>query len=178
MAQIDRLALEGLHDMYLSSHPLEEVQDSGDVRSRVEAFIGDIKARGVGTVVVLLPSHEIDDLYGDVDLVDEYRKHGLGVVHFPLENFTVPDKIELFDELIARLVGILGEQPILVHCMAGCGRTGLIAAGVLVRHGSSATEAIEVVRNIRHGSMDMLRQVLFLRSYRRYIDGRKQDGQG
>ncbi len=173
MAQIDRLALEGLHNMYLSSHPLEEVHDGGDVRSRVDAFIGDIKTRGVGTVVVLLPAHEIHDLYGDVDLVAEYKEHQLGVVHFPLENFTVPDKIELFDGLIERLIGILGEQPILVHCMAGCGRTGLIAAGVLVRHGSSATEAIEVVRNIRHGSMDMLRQILFLRSYQRFLYGQK-----
>ena len=171
MATINRLTVEGLHDMYLSSHPLEEVQDSGDVRSRVDEFIADIKARGVGTVVVLLPSHEIHDLYGDIDLVAEYQKHGLGVVHFPLENFSVPDKIELFDELIEQLVGILAEQPILVHCMAGCGRTGLIAAGVLVRHGSSATEAIEVVRDIRHGSMDMLRQILFLRSYQRFIVG-------
>lgn len=176
MATINRLSVEGLHDMYLSSHPLEGVHHSGNVRSHVDEFIADIKARGVGTVVVLLPSHELHDLYGDVDLLEEYAQHQLEVVHFPLENFSVPEKIELFDGLIQQLVGTLGEHPILVHCMAGCGRTGLIAAGVLVRHGSSATEAIEVVRDIRHGSMDMLRQILFLRSYQRFINGQNRGG--
>ena len=170
MAAINRLKIEGLKDIYLSSHPLEQIQDGQDTRTQVDEFIEKIKQKGIGTIVVLLPSHELHDLYGDVDLLAEYEQHQLEVVHFPLENFSVPDKIELFDQLIGRMVEILRQKSVLIHCMAGCGRTGMVAAGVLVRRGSSATEAIEQVRDIRPGSMDVLRQILFLRSYQRYFD--------
>lgn len=170
MSQINRLEIEGLHDVYLSSHPLEQIRDEKNTRTRVDEFINEIKQLGVGTVVVLLPSHEIHDLYGDVDLLAEYAAHRLEVVHFPLENFSVPDKIELFDQLIRQLVEILGARNILIHCMAGCGRTGMVAAGVLVKRGSSATGAVERVREVRPGSMDVLKQILFLRSYQRFLD--------
>ena len=170
MSTINRLEIEGLKDIFLSSHPLEQIQDGRGPRTKVDEFIAEIQQKGVGTIVVLLPSHELHDLYGDVDLLAEYEQHRLEVVHFPLENFSVPDKIELFDELIGQLVKILREKSVLIHCMAGCGRTGMVAAGVLVRLGSSATAAIEQVRDIRPGSMDVLRQILFLRSYQRYFD--------
>lgn len=170
MAAINRLKIEGLKDIFLSSHPLEQIKDGQETRTQVDEFIEEIKQKGVGTIVVLLPSHELHDLYGDVDLLEEYAVHRLEVVHFPLENFSVPDKIELFDQLISRLVDTLQERSLLIHCMAGCGRTGMVAAGVLVRLGSSATEAIERVRDIRPGSMDVLKQILFLRSYQRYFD--------
>ncbi len=172
MSKINRLEVDGLQDIFLSSHPLEEVHDTKDTRTQVDEFIEEIKQKNVGTIVVLLPSHELHDLYGDVDLLEEYRQHQLQVIHFPLENFSVPDKIELFDSLMDQLLDILQEQNVLVHCMAGCGRTGMIAAGVLVRGGSSATEAIEQVRYIRPGSMDVLKQILFLRSYQRYLENR------
>ena len=170
MSKINRLEIEGLKEIYLSSHPLEQVPDGREPRAKVDEFIEEIKQKGVGTIVVLLPSHELHDLYGDVDLLAEYEQHQLEVIHFPLENFSVPDKIELFDQLIGRMVETLRERSVLIHCMAGCGRTGMVAAGVLVRLGSSATEAIEQVRDIRPGSMDVLRQILFLRSYQRYFD--------
>ncbi len=169
MAKINRLEIEGLHDLFLSSHPLEQIRDKKPPHTRVDEFINEIKQLGVGTIVVLLPSHEIHDLYGDVDLLAEYAEHQLEVIHFPLENFSVPDKIELFDQLISRLAAILGARSILIHCMAGCGRTGMVAAGVLVKRGSSATGAVERVREVRPGSMDVLKQILFLRSYQRYL---------
>ncbi|MFW5715478.1 MAG: fused DSP-PTPase phosphatase/NAD kinase-like protein [bacterium] len=171
MSNINRLEIEGLKDVFLSSHPLEQIKDGQDTRTQVDEFIEEIKQKGVGTIVVLLPSHELHDLYGDVDLLAEYEQHQLEVVHFPLENFSVPDKIELFDQLISRLVEILRDRNLLIHCMAGCGRTGMVAAGVLVRLGSSATAAIEQVRDSRPGSMDVLKQILFLRSYQRFLHG-------
>ena len=171
MSNINRLEVEGLNDILLSSHPLEEIKDGQDIRTQVDEFIHKVKQLKVGTIVVLLPYHEIHDLYGEVDLLAEYTEHRLEVIHFPLENFCVPNIIELFDDLISRLVEILREQDILIHCMAGCGRTGMVAAGVLVKLGSSATAAIERVRDIRPGSMDVLKQILFLRSYQRFLHG-------
>lgn len=71
--------------------------------------------------------------------------------------------------MINTILEKLKSAPVLIHCMAGCGRTGMMAAGVLVRLGWSATDAIEEVRRIRPGSMDVLRQILFLRGYQRYL---------
>src|SRR6056297_3193297 len=109
MSTINRLEIEGLKDVFLSSHPLEEVKDGQNTRTQVDAFIEEIKQKGVSTIVVLLASHELHDVYVEVDLLAEYEKEQLEVVHFPLENFSVPDKIELFDKLINRLVETLQD---------------------------------------------------------------------
>ncbi len=168
MSKINVLELENSHNIYLSSHPLEEVH-SDNAAQAVEAFIGELGEKEIEAIVVLLPSHEIHDLYGEINLLEVYRAHGLEVLHYPLENFSVPDRIELFDETIRFIQEKLLRHSVLIHCMAGCGRTGMMAAGVLVRLGWSAADAIEAVRHSRPGSMDVLRQILFLRSYQRYL---------
>jgi len=173
MPRMNRLSIDGIHDLYLSSHPLENVREGEEMKA-VEGFIREIKAYDIKTIVVLLPSHELHELYGDIDLLQEYRNNQLRVIHFPLENFSTPEKTELFHECIRSIEESLGNENVLIHCMAGCGRTGMMAAGVLVKLGWNATDAIEKVRYSRPGSMNVLRQILFLRSYQRYLSGEQQ----
>ena len=168
MTFASRLPIEGLHDIYLSSHPLEGVS-AENAAAAVRAFIQHLHGNSVRTIVVLLPSHELRELYGDVDLLGMYRAEGLDVVHFPLENFSIPEKMERFHSCIESIEEKLRQGNVLIHCMAGCGRTGMMAAGVLVNLGWNAAEAIEQVRYIRPGSMDVLKQILFLRGYQRFL---------
>lgn len=52
--------------------------------------------------------------------------------------------------LLREIVGALEEgRKVAVHCRQGIGRSGLIAAGVLMSSGIGAENAIEVVSNAR-----------------------------
>lgn len=168
MTFASRLPIENLHDIFLSSHPLDGVR-AENAAAAVRVFIQRIHEHRVRTIVVLLPAHELRELYGDVDLLEMYRSDGLDVIHFPLENFSIPEKMERFHRCISSIEEKLRQGNVMIHCMAGCGRTGMMAAGVLVKLGWNAAEAIERVRRSRPGSMDVLKQILFLRGYQRFL---------
>jgi protein-tyrosine phosphatase len=56
------------------------------------------------------------------------------------------------------------RERIAIHCAAGLGRTGLLAARVLVDRGLGAEEAIARVRRARPGTIETARQAAFVRA--------------
>ena len=84
-------------------------------------------------------------------LVEEF---GMEYHHMPIPDFTAPTY-----EQIRRFIGIVNhalrlDRRVVVHCLAGRGRTGTLAACWLVSRGHSSTEAIEEVRRMRPGSVE------------------------
>lgn len=79
---------------------------------------------------------------------------GFMTKHVPIEDFTAPsfEQIEKAVGFIERR--ITNNQPVLVHCRAGFGRTGTILACYLVKRGMSPTQAIAEVRRARPGSVE------------------------
>lgn len=45
-----------------------------------------------------------------------------------------------------------------MHCRAGLGRTGTVAARLLVEHGARPADAIALVRTVRPGSIETVEQ--------------------
>ena len=79
---------------------------------------------------------------------------GLMLVHVPVEDFNAPSP-EQFDKCLsvidqAQKTGM----GILVHCLAGKGRTGTVLAAYFVSKGMPALEAIRHVRTVRPGSIE------------------------
>lgn len=153
----------------MSAHPLEGAPDSKDFPEILRNYIAELKDLNIGTITVLLPKEEILGNYEGTDLLQEYTGAGFRVIHFPLENFSTPDSMDIFDELIEQITLDLKKTKVLIHCKTGCGRTALAAAGVLVKLGHSAPDAITAIHAVRPSSQLTVNQIQFLREYQKFL---------
>jgi protein-tyrosine phosphatase len=71
---------------------------------------------------------------------------GVGFISFPIPDREVPASTQEALSLFSTVAAALEEgKNIAVHCRQGIGRSGLIAAGVLLTSGMSVDKALEVV---------------------------------
>src|SRR4051794_11844784 len=92
---------------------------------------------------------------------------GLLSVHVPIADMDVPavDQIDqvmtVIDKAKAAGMGVA------IHCLAGRGRTGTILAAYFVHRGLSAREAIQKVRDLRPGSIEVPEEEDAIRAFER-----------
>ena len=92
---------------------------------------------------------------------------GLDWRDFPITDRAVPepDQAAAFQQLLADLSAMLDEGARLaIHCRAGLGRSGLLAAALLVWRDVAADEAITAIRRCRPGAIESDCQERYLRS--------------
>ena len=111
--------------------------------------VADWRRAGIDTVVSLLERSEEAELalLAERDLV---RDAGMAFLHHPIEDRSIPSSVSAFGELTR---GILKElfagKTVLVHCRQGIGRSGLVAAAVLIAGGSGVSRAFAEVEKGR-----------------------------
>jgi len=113
-----------------------------------EEFQG-ISDFGINQIVSLLGNSESFAL----GLKDERcltESNGMTFLSFPIRDCCLPSSIEKFIELTKRLHQEItqGENTV-IHCRAGIGRTGIVAAGILLHGGFTAEDAFEKISEKR-----------------------------
>ncbi len=86
-------------------------------------------------------------------LDDDWIKN-VNYLHVMSNDMGVPEFDDLTNTVDFIHQRLNDEEPVMVHCLAGLGRTGTILASYLVKYENmSADKAIEKVREIRPGSI-------------------------
>lgn len=132
----------------------------------LEDEIDGWQREGIATVVCLLEAHEVRDLALDA----EQRlclQRGIAFERLPIPDRGVPPSEAAFQQLILRIVERLrGSHGVGVHCRAGIGRSGLVAACVLAQLGQPKAQIFEQLGRSRGVAVpDTPEQVVWFERY-------------
>lgn len=115
----------------------------------LEDEVGSWREAGLDVVVSLLENDEAAQLELDHE-GDVAESSGVHFISFPVPDRGVPTSTRDALSLLSRITTALIEgNNVAVHCRQGIGRSGLVAAGLLVTSGMDADEAIRVVSRAR-----------------------------
>jgi atypical dual specificity phosphatase len=124
-----------------------------------------LRGVGVQALVRLDPGVLAASLHGEAEAL------GMDDLHEPVADFTPPSL-----EQLKRIVGFIEDRlregkPVGVSCVFGLGRTGTALACWLVSTGLDADTAINRVRRLRPGSIEVEGQEEAVRGYERRRKG-------
>lgn len=128
----------------------------GTARRDLAADLDAVLAWGAAAMVTLVTADEVQML-GVATLGVDAARRGLAWFHLPIQDFSTPDALfeQRWAEVSERLHLTLRQgNHVLLHCRGGLGRSGMIAARLLVECGWQPAAAIAAVRAARPGAIE------------------------
>ncbi|HBP6526513.1 TPA: protein phosphatase [Pseudomonas aeruginosa] len=123
----------------------------GTKDTSLEDALAALKQAGAAAVITLMPQSELT-ANGAEQIAQHCQTLGLGWYHLPVADEQVP--LEEFGlgwktSRQAIIYQLRAGQSLAMHCKGGSGRTGLIAARILIEAGIPRTAAIALVQALR-----------------------------
>ena len=127
-------------------------------------------AFGATTVVTLMETDELKSAATPVALLrGEVEKRGWTWLHWPISDFAAPGpEFEVAWKVEAPVVvkTLAAGGRVVVHCRGGRGRSGLVAARLLIEMGIDSLEAIKAVREAQPLAIETPPQEAHVRDYK------------
>ena len=118
-----------------------------------------VKQEGVKSIVTIREEPLKDEWIKDVNYL-HVHSNDMGIPEFS-------DLVNSVDFIHQR---ITNDEPVMVHCLAGLGRTGTILACYLIKYENmSADDAVEKVRRERHGSIQSFSQEEIIFRFEKFV---------
>ena len=153
--------------IFLTSFPglnVEKVFDLDIIQSTFSALIG----LGCTTIVSLVEDKEFEEICGKEIFLEHIKKHDLLWHHLPIADYKVPEA-EFFRNWEGLCHALKNElqmgHSIGLHCKDGIGRSGTVAAMLLIRYGKENTVAIQQVIQKRKGAIENQLQENFVLNF-------------
>ena len=144
----------------------------------LEADLNGLKEEGGAQVLVSLMETEEYEMFGIGALIERARTAGLEVLHLPIPDGGTPAYAGLEEhhrELVDEIVRFLEkDKTVVIHCLGGMGRTGLVAASVLIALEHPADEAIRLVQEARPGTIENEAQMGYVRDFEIEVRGENE----
>lgn len=140
---------------------------SGTWQRDIHLDVRRIREEGGTMVISLIELHEFAEL--EVAMLPAVvQAAGLDWVHLPIADQCAPnaDWMQLWARVGRSVVERLSRgDAVFVHCKGGLGRTGTVAACLLIEAGMAPVDAIRAVRASRRGTIETRAQEDFVTRY-------------
>jgi protein tyrosine phosphatase len=141
--------------LWISHYPGKRGIENKAIQAEMDLL--ELKKRKIDIVASLLERKELAELQ-IANLFELIKKHNFSHYYFPIQDKSVPkNKFQLRRFLNNLCAEIQKDKKILIHCNAGLGRSGLIAA-LLCKKLGIVKEPISFIRQYRPGAIETKEQ--------------------
>ncbi|MFM9939016.1 MAG: hypothetical protein ACKVP7_05925 [Hyphomicrobiaceae bacterium] len=135
-------------------------------RPREARNFAELKEAGVDVLISMLEAEEAASV-GLEDQTARCQAAGIEFFHLPILDHGIPSAVAPVEALVATIKPRLAAgQGVAAHCYAGLGRSPLMIASILIRHGMNAHAACDLISVARGtGVPEMSTQVDWLLAF-------------
>jgi len=145
----------------------------GRRREQTRSDLEALTKFGIQRVVCLVEREQLVQTHGaDLYLSLAADAFGPGFHHLDVRDHDIPEDDDAFAQCVRRVYQALrDDERVLVHCVAGCGRTGMFVACLLSHMGMEPLEGVRLFRRCRRCGPDTTEQIAYAIRYAQRLPG-------